>query len=118
MHRLVDIIKLIGKRGLSYRGAKNAEAAYTLDNPALDHRNFLEIVLLLSKYDPLLKEHVDKVVSISQEAKCRRGETKSGRPGGLFFLSFLSKTTADYIIVELGHLMKKQISIQIKFKMK
>lgn len=112
MHRLVDIIKLIGKRGLSYRGAKNAEAAYTLDNPALDHGNFLEIVLLLSKYDPLLKEHVDKVVSKSQKAKGRQGETKSGRLGGL--LTFLSKTTVDYIIEELGLLMKKQIAKHIK----
>jgi hypothetical protein len=112
MHRLVDIIKLIGKRGLSYWRAKNVEAAYTLDNPALDHGNFLEIVLLLSKYDPLLKEHVDKVVSKSQKAKGRQSETKSGRPGGLS--TFLSKTTADYIIEELGLLMKKQIAKHIK----
>jgi len=30
LERLIDIIKVISKRGLSYRGAKNAEAAYTL----------------------------------------------------------------------------------------
>jgi len=51
--RLTDIIKVIGKHGLSYRLAKDAEAAYTLDNCNLDHGNFLEIVILLSKYDPL-----------------------------------------------------------------
>lgn len=111
-HRLIDIIKLIGKRGLSYRGAKNAEADYTLDNSALDHGNFLEIVLLLSKYDPLLKEHVDKIVSKSLKAKFHKNETKSGRPGGL--VTFLSKTTADYIIEELGFLMKKEIAKQVK----
>lgn len=27
LQRLIDVVKLIGKRGLSYRGAKNAEAA-------------------------------------------------------------------------------------------
>jgi len=55
-HGLIDVIKLIEKLG-------NAEAAYTLDNSALHHGDFLEIVLLVSKYDPLLKEHVDKIVS-------------------------------------------------------
>lgn len=61
--RLTDIIKVIGKRGLSYRGAKDAEAAYTLDNCNLDHENFLEIVILLSKYDPLLNEYVKTAIS-------------------------------------------------------
>lgn len=37
LQRLIDTIKLIGKRGLSYRGAKNAEAAYTLNDLSLDH---------------------------------------------------------------------------------
>jgi len=55
------VIKLIGKRGLSYRGKTN-EAAYSLDDSSLDHGNFLEITLLISKYDSLLKSHLDKVI--------------------------------------------------------
>lgn len=49
LERVIDIVKLIGKRGLSFRGTK-CEAAYTLDDPKLDHGNFLELIILISKY--------------------------------------------------------------------
>lgn len=67
MERVIDVIKLIGKRGLSYRG-KDAEAAYSLDDPHIDHGNFLELIILLSKYEPLLKRHLDKVIRCSKDA--------------------------------------------------
>lgn len=43
---IVDVVKIIGKRGLSYRHKEN-EPPYTLEDPTLDHGNFLEIILLL-----------------------------------------------------------------------
>ena len=69
LERIIDTIKLIGKRGLSCRGAKDAEAAYTLENSNLDHGNFLEIILLLAKYDiwPFLQKHVDECVASSSK---------------------------------------------------
>ncbi|XP_025425713.1 uncharacterized protein LOC112694465 [Sipha flava] len=36
IERIVDVVKLIGKCGLAYRGKRN-EAAYTLNNPNIDH---------------------------------------------------------------------------------
>ncbi len=39
MERIIDVMKLIGKRGLSHRG-KQVEAAYTLDDNTIDHGNF------------------------------------------------------------------------------
>lgn len=59
--RVIEIIKLIGKRGLSYRSTK-FESAYTLNDSNLDHGNFLEMVLLLSKFDPILQGHLDIVI--------------------------------------------------------
>lgn len=113
LQRLIDTIKLIGKRGLSYRGAKNAEAAYTLNDLSLDHGNFLEIILLLAKYDPLLKEHVDKAVMQSQKLyESRKEAVHAGRPGK--FVTFLSKTTADYVIDAISVLLKKNLSEIIK----
>lgn len=110
--RLTDI-KVIGKRGLSYRGAKNAEAAYTLNNCNLDHGNYLEMVILLSKYDSLLEEHVKTSVFKSQLAKTRQGNSvHSGRPRSL--VTHLSKTTVDYIIEAIGYLMKKTMSDKIR----
>jgi hypothetical protein len=112
LERLIDIIKLIGKRGLSYRGAKDAEAAYTLNDPSLDHGNFLEMVMLLSKYDPVLKEHTDRAIYKSQKSKNRQTVSRPGRPGGL--VTFLSKTTVDYIIEIIGSLMKTTIAENIR----
>ncbi|KAF0703627.1 zinc finger MYM-type protein 1-like [Aphis craccivora] len=112
LERLIDIIKLIGKRGLSYRGAKDEEAAYTLNDPSLDHGNFLEMVMLLSKYDPVLKEHTDRAIYKSQKSKNRQTVSRPGRPGGL--VTFLSKTIVDYIIEIIGSLMKTTIAENIR----
>ena len=49
----------IGKRGLSYRGNKT-ESTFLLDDPLIDHGNFLELLLLLSKYDEIMKVHLDR----------------------------------------------------------
>jgi len=65
LERIIDTIKLIGKRGLSCRGAKDAEIAHTLKNSNLDHGNFLEIILLLAKYDLFLQKHMDECVASS-----------------------------------------------------
>ena len=48
LEHIIDVMKLIGKRGLSYRG-KQGEAAYTLDDNTIDHGNFLEMIVLLSQ---------------------------------------------------------------------
>ena len=46
LERVIDIVKMIGKHGLIYRGNKS-EAAFTLADISLDHGNFLEFILLL-----------------------------------------------------------------------
>lgn len=65
LERVVDIVKVIGKRGLSY-GGMQSEAAYTLDDPSIDHGNFLEMIILLGKYDVRLKEHLTECVEKSK----------------------------------------------------
>ena len=57
---------MLGKRGLSYRQVEN-EAAYTLDDNTIDHGNFLELILLLGKYDVCLKEHLDDCIEKSKK---------------------------------------------------
>jgi len=64
LFRLIDVIKLIGKRGLSYKGKTNEARRFT-------RRFFLRLWeffgnnLLINKYDFLLKSHLDKVVKKS-----------------------------------------------------
>lgn len=50
LERVVDVVKVIGKGGLSYSGSQ-FESAYTLEDMSIDHGPFLEIILLLGKYD-------------------------------------------------------------------
>ncbi|KAF0717601.1 Zinc finger MYM-type protein 1 [Aphis craccivora] len=79
---------LIGKRGLSYRGHRN-EDAHTLNNKILDHGNFLEKMMLLSKYDPVINEHFNTIIA--------KSETK-----------YLADTTQDITVID-------QCSIVIRY---
>ena len=65
---IVDVIKVIGKCGLSYRGT-HFEAAYTWENMALIHGNVLEMILLLSKFDVSLQGHVSECIKKSKSLK-------------------------------------------------
>ena len=65
MERAIDVVKLIGKTGLSYRGSKE-EAAYTLDNDEIDHGTFLEVIKLLGKYDSCTADHLSQIVKNSK----------------------------------------------------
>ncbi|XP_031337426.1 uncharacterized protein LOC116166562 [Photinus pyralis] len=88
LHRIIEAIKVIGKRGLSYRGSDN-EAAYSLLDDSIDHGNFLEMILLISKLDVLLRNHIEKVAKESKAIHSQPGRTR-GRGN---MVTFLSKTT-------------------------
>lgn len=105
--RIIEIVKLIAKRGLSYRG-QTFEAAYTLSDSSLDHGNFLEMVLLVGKFDPILKGHLDKV--IKKSTTIHNSGSKQG--GGL--ITFLSKTTVNYIVEALCQSIKTVISQEVE----
>jgi len=42
-------------------------SAYSLEDLTLDHGNFLELILLLSKYDPCLQGHVSECIEKSKK---------------------------------------------------
>ena len=54
LKRILDVVLFLGKRGLAFRGT-----SHLIDNP--QNGNFLGLIELLSKYDSLLFEHVEKV---------------------------------------------------------
>jgi len=104
LERVIDVIMLIGKRGLSYRGHRN-EAAHTLDDLYLDHGNFLDILLLLSKYDTLLQNHLNNVINKSK----KRLENADGSKGRGSLVTLISKTTINFIIEEIKKLIQEAI---------
>lgn len=90
LERIVDVVKIIGKRGFSYRHQEN-EVAYTLEDTTLDHGNFLEIILLLGKYDVILEEHLSNCIGQSMQLH------QFGAKGRGSLVTFMSKTTVNSI---------------------
>uniref|UniRef100_A0A336MY63 CSON006218 protein n=1 Tax=Culicoides sonorensis TaxID=179676 RepID=A0A336MY63_CULSO len=99
LQRVIDVLKLIGKRGLSYRGSIH-ESARTLNDEALDHGNFLEVILLLSKYDAVLSEHINKCV---EESSRQPGQGRGS------LTTFLSKTTINKIVKIISNMIQETI---------
>ncbi|KAE9541874.1 hypothetical protein AGLY_003865 [Aphis glycines] len=95
------------KRGLSYRGNKY-EAAYSLEDLSLDHGNFLEISILLKKFDVVLNGHLDLVIKKSKASH----ESGNKNRGGL--LTILSKTTINMVIECIGQEIKTCIAQEVQ----
>lgn len=62
LQRILSVVLLLAERGLPFRG----ESSKIGDT---NNGNFLGILELLSKYDPLLREHVTKVRQSQEEGK-------------------------------------------------
>lgn len=108
LQRVIDVVKLIGKRGLSYRGHRN-EGADSLNDSTLDHGNFLDILLLLKKYDVVLSEHIDSISKNASENQ-KRGKGKDRGAS----LTFISKSTVNMVIDSITYFMEKSISDEIR----
>ena len=102
--RLIDIVLFIGKQGLALRGSQ--ETAATLDDESLNHGNFLELVLLMAKYDQILENHVQKAVQNSKKrkdtlsAKCeeeKEGKVSKGRGSLVSFKNLCSEDNFMFI---------------------
>lgn len=58
--RVLDIIRFLAKQNMSLRGHReNVHSVNSSENEG----NFLELINLISKYDPVLREHVAKAKS-------------------------------------------------------
>lgn len=99
---IIDWILCIGRQGISYRGA--CESAKFFNDPSLNHGNLLEILMTASKRDDMLKAHLDKCgkfLMIDPEKKGPRGRGSK--------VTFLSKSTFNKLINEIGGAIKKKI---------
>lgn len=111
MKRIIDVLKVIGKCGLSFRGKRN-EAARTLDDPDVNHGNFLELLLLLRKYDVTLNSHLTEAIENSKNSSINGSDSNKKRRGNL--LTLISKTTANNIITTIRNLMQKKIAEEVR----
>ena len=91
LDRVVSIVKMIGKRGASYRGTGSSEAVSTLCDEKVDHGTFLEtVLLLLAKYDNILKCHLENVIK-----KCLQNKSDKHKHNPANINTFISKTTVN-----------------------
>ncbi|CAH0400600.1 unnamed protein product [Chilo suppressalis] len=88
--RMADIIRFLAKQNLALRGHRK-------DDTSGSRGNFLELVHLLEKYDPVLREHL---VSINMGQKIS--------------VTYMSSETQNEFIVILGDHVRQQIYRQIK----
>lgn len=109
IRRIIDIILFIGKQGIAYRGHREEAAAY-LDNNKVNHGNFLELILLMAKYDEALKHHVNESIKKSKERQQKHPNSR-GR-GALS--TFLSKSFINKLIVALGNHITLAIADDLK----
>lgn len=75
MDHVVNVVKVIGKRCLSYRGSE-FEAAYILEDQNVDYGNFLEIIMLLSMCGPCLQQHLTECIEKSINSMMQRQEAE------------------------------------------
>lgn len=94
MKRVIDVIKLIGKKDLN-------KSAYMFNNLSIDHENFLDIPMLLGKYDNYVNEHLKSIIEKSEKAH----ESGSKERGSLII--FISKTILYIIIDSIFYCIKK-----------
>lgn len=110
--RVIDIVRLIGKTGIPYRGHAN-EGAYTLNDNTVKHGNFLELVLLLAKYDSVLNSHVQECIRKSLLLK-EKSKKRAGRRGRGNLVTFLTKNTVNLILDIFRTLIQSRIASQIE----
>lgn len=105
IERLIDIILFIGRQGIPYRGKH--EGAHSLNNENLNHGNFLELVILISKYDAILQQHLNTSIKLSDKNKSKKGR------GSL--VTFLSKHFInDKLIIPIGKAIQNAIINDIR----
>jgi len=77
----------------------------------VSHGNFLEILCLISKFDDVLRHHLENVINKSKNRLESNSTITKGR-GNL--ITFISKTTVTYIIQILKSLIQEKIVADIK----
>ena len=84
------------------------ESAWSIPSDEFENSNcgnFLALVVLISKYDPVLERHLNEVTEKSKQ-RHDQGNTSKGRGS---FITLLSKTTVNKLINIIGSLIKETI---------
>ena len=81
----------------------------TLCDEKVDHKTFLETVLLLAKYDNILMCHLENAIK-----KCLQNKPDKHKHNRANRSTFISKTTVNSIIAIISKLIKEEFSNSVR----
>lgn len=101
--RIIEWILCIGRQGIAYRGS--CESTKYFNDLSVNHGNLLEILMTASKHDEVLKAHLENCGKYSADDDRER----KGPRGRGSRVTFLSKTTFNKLMDEIGSAIKRKI---------
>ena len=114
LHRVIEIIKTLGKQGLAFRGKRN-ESSFTLLDDAVNHGNFLAVAKLIGKFDEVMQNHIKAIAEKGrQNAEKRTLQQKQGKVGRGSFITFLSKSTVTSLVQVMRNLIQERIANDVR----
>ena len=114
LHRVIEIIKTLGKKGLAFRGKRN-ESSFTLLDDAVNHGNFLAVAKLIGKFDEVMQNHIKAIAEKgSQNAEKRTLQQKQGKVGRGSFITFLSRSTVTSLVQVMRNLIQERIANDVR----
>lgn len=117
--RVVDIIIFLAKQNLSFRGKRNENVCdldifHELNKSRKNRGNFMELVKLISEYDPVLRLHIEycskKHLNTLHKDKIKSKSNTKGR-GSL--VTFLSNSIIHKIIGFIKKCIQEKISEEV-----
>jgi len=117
--RVIDVILFLVKQSLAFRGKRNEsslnfnmEHLKDLDITTginINRGNFIELIRLLSKYDPVSQNHLESAEKKSKKQKLENN-FKTGRGSRI---TFLSKNIVNKLLLLMSSKVKETISTQL-----
>lgn len=114
IRQVFEIIKLLGRQNLSFRGSKNSESLYKWDNTDnINKGNFLELVKFTAERDPILYNHLNRAIKNSKTRKSNLKKTSLSSKGRGSLVTFLSKTTVNKVIASIVNSIRNKIKAEL-----
>ncbi|XP_065672781.1 uncharacterized protein LOC136090307 [Hydra vulgaris] len=93
---------------MPYRGKAGCEGVNVLANNRVDHGTFLEIVILVAKYNEILKAHLKEIIDKGMLNDKQDKRNRANRN------TFISKSTVNQIMLGIAKLMKSAIAEEVQ----
>jgi len=112
LEQVFEIVKLLGKQNLPYRGSGSSESLYNIncENVNYNRGNFLELLKFTAKRDSILNDYLTVAIKSSKKRKENISNNSKGR-GSL--VTMLSKNTVNKVILAILELIRRKIKVEL-----